>query len=243
MFLDNYFFKKASLAFICNFLTILCLTFLLTHKADTALRLQCIACDILAFIGIATIEGYKISVINSLNSDNKFQILPNLNFKKNLTIGFKYCISSIMLHAPFLIIKFPFMLAFGLSVSFSLPVVFYVSLWILIFLVALKYIYIACFFPASTIIFIKHNSIWSFYKFEEIFKVASINKKEYMQSAIIIFILNTLAILVQVLLCGIFVKQPPMHCFIALFASACLVTYNYYVTSYLIAKIKNNTGY
>ena len=98
-------------------------------------------------------------------------------------------------------------------------------------------IYLICFLPANIIIFTKTNCIWSFYKFEEIFKLVSINKKEYIKTAIMFLILG-IAIEECYRVSLILNSQSIILFLLISFLMASIITYLTFVVCYVVARIK-----
>jgi hypothetical protein len=186
MFLDNHFLKKNIIFIVYVFLLVYCSNFSITNcKGTISLNLfNGIILMLIFLLGYSIFEGYKIAIIKSIDIEkDKYTILPVFNIKKDLEIGIKYLISFLIFSIPIFCIIGAFGFIVGFAPMLNMPTFLTNTSCILLFLSIFVYIvYFICFLPANIIIFTKTNCIWSFYKFEEIFKLVSINKKEYIKT-------------------------------------------------------------
>lgn len=237
MFLDNKFYKKAAIFFI--YTIILLYSSIFGCKGTITLNFSnYILITLITLFGYSIFEGYKIAIIKALNDRNKdMPILPILNLKKDFIIGIKYLIAFLIFSTPFYCIigAFGFTAGFAQMLNMS-NFIIYTSCILLILTIFAYIIYLIGFLPATIAIFAETNSIWSFYKLEEIFKLISGNKKEYIKSALMYFILG---IIIEECyrICLITSKQSMILLFIAIFVLACIISYACFVMSYVIATI------
>ena len=243
MFSDNQFYKKGFLFLIYIILLLYCSIFSLTGCNDTiSLKIfNYIIITSIVLFGYSIVEGYKIAVMKSINIGNEnIQVLPMLNIKKDFVIGIKYLISLLILSIPFFCIIGAFGFTAGFAPMLNMPnLIIYASGTMLILSILAYIMYLICFLPATIAIFAETNSIWSFYKFKEIFKLASVNKKEYIKSALVYFILG-LVIEECYRMCLILNNKTSILLLITLLIAGIVITYLSFVMSYIVAKINKN---
>ena len=243
MFSDNKFYPKAFLFLVYVIFLVYCSVFSFSSGNGQVVIpfLNYIYVTLFMFLGYSIFEGYKINTIKSLSTENEnLSVLPILNLKKDLIIGFKFLISFLIFSIPFLCIIGALGFITGFASMFKIANLLIGSSGILLILSILLYvIYLTCFLPASILVFAKTNSVWSFYKFEEMFKIASTNKKEYAKSAFMYLILGILTEECY-RACLIFNNKPLILFLFVLFISACVVTYMFFIMCYFVAKINKD---
>jgi len=237
MFLDNKFYKKAAIFFIYTIILLYCSIF--GCKGTISLNfLNYIMISLVILFGYSIFEGYKIAIIKALNDINEsMPVLPTLNLKKDCILGIKYLISLLIFSIPFFCVIGAFGFTVGFASIMSMPnLLINISCISLILSILFYIIYLICFLPASILIYANTNSIWSFYKFEEIFKLISGNRKEYIKSALMYFIFG---IVVEECyrICLYVSNKSLILLIIALFILACIITYLCFAMSYIIAKV------
>ena len=243
MFFDNRFYKKVFLFLIYTILLVYCSIFSLTgcNNTTTLNFLSYIVITLIVIFGYSIFEGYKIAVIKSINISNEnIQVLPMLNIKKDFIIGIKFLISFLIFSIPFICIIGAFGFTVGFATILNMPNLLIYTSSILFVLSMFAYIfYLICFLPATIAIFAETNSIWSFYKFEEIFKLVFFNKKIYFKSALVYLILG---IIIEECyrICLILNSKLLVLFFIATLLSACIITYISIVMCYIVANISKN---
>lgn len=241
MFFDNLFFKKVITFLAYVFLLVYCSNFSLTGCKGTILVnfFNAIILMLILLLGYSIVEGYKIAIIKSINVEqNYYAILPIFNIKKDLKIGIKYLISFLIFSTPIFCIIGAFGFIVGFAPMLNMPNFLSNTSCILLFLSIFAYtLYLICFLPACIVIFTKTNSIWSFYKFEEIFKLISLNKKEYIKSALIFFILSI--VIEECYKLSLNLNNQSIMLFtIMLFLMSVIITYLSFVVCYMVARIK-----
>lgn len=241
MFSDNHFFKKIITFFMYVFLLIYCSNFSLTGCNGTISLnfFNAIILMLICLLGYSIFEGYKIAIIKSINIEkDKPIILPVFNIKKNFVLGIKYLISFLIFSIPIFCIIGAFGFIVGFVSMLNMPVFLTNTSCILLFLSIFAYIiYLICFLPANIIIFTKTSSIWSFYKFEEIFKLIKLNKREYIKSSLMFFILGI--VIEECYRVSLILNNQSIVLFtIITILMASIITYLAFVTCYVIAKIK-----
>lgn len=243
MFSDNKFYKKALTFFVYVTLLMYCSFFSITGCNGT-ISLNFIHYIIIALtllFGYSICEGYKIAIIKSINNVNEnLHPLPILNLKKDFVIGIKYLISILIFSVPFFCIMGAFLFASGFAIGVYMPRTLINISGILFVLSVFAYcVYLSCFLPASLSIYANTNSIWSFYKYEEVFNLVVSNKMEYAKSALMYFILSM--VVKACYRIYLFTNNKPLYfLFIALLVLSCIITYLYFVMSYVVAKIDKN---
>lgn len=246
MFSDNGFCKKAFLFLIYTVLLLYCSNFSLTHSGGKiVLNLYNYLFVFLVFIfGCSISEGYKIAIIKSLDEENKkFVILPILNLKKNFILGFKYLISILCFSMPFLCVTGALGFVVGYASVLNMPSILINTASILIILLLLVYsIYLLAFLPASIQVFAKTSSIWSFYKFEDVFQLIFVDFKKYIKLALLYFVLGIL--IEEVYRISLILNNQTGLFLLSLVLLSAIITYTHFVMSYIIASIgkveKNN---
>ena len=239
MFFDNQFHKKAGLFLIYTILLVYCSIFSLTGCNNTiALNfLNYTIITLIILFGYSIFEGYKITVIKSINISNEnLRVLPMLNIKKSFILGIKFLISFLIFSIPFFCVIGAFGFTAGFSSVLNMPnLLIYTSNALIVLSISAYIIYLICFLPATIVIFAETNSIWSFYKFEEIFKLVFLNKKIYFKSAIVYLILGI--IIEESYRICLILNNKPIVLFFALLISACIITYLTFVMCHIVAKI------
>ena len=243
MFFDNQFHKKAGLFLIYTILLIYCSIFSLTGCNNTiALNfLNYTIITLIVLFGYSVFEGYKITVIKSINiSKENLQVLPMLNIKKSFILGIKFLISFLIFSIPFFCVIGAFGFTAGFATTLNMPsLLIYISSILLVLSISAYIIYLICFLPATIAIFAETNSIWNFYKFEKIFKLVFLNKKIYFKSALVYSILGII-IEESYRICLILNSKSLVISFIATLLSACIITYIAFIMCHIVAKINNN---
>ena len=240
MFLDNKFYTKATIFCIYIILLLYCSIFACNGIIPLKFPYNIILILFVLF-GHSVSEGYKITIIKStMNIDEKVSILPIINLKKNFIIGIKYLIALLIFSIPFYFVIGAFGFTVGFATMLNMPIVLINLSNILLIISTLVYlIYLICFLPATILIYANSNSIWSFYKFNEIFKLFAINKKEYVKTVLIYYILGIImeeCYRISLIMCN---KNIVLLC-VALLLSGYIITYLIFVTSFLIARINKN---
>ena len=237
MFLDN---KLHTKLFCVLFLLLIvfCVNSIISFYSNGNLWLIFLA-SVFGFIGYILLEGYKISIIKFLDTSSEKIVFPIIGLKKMFTIGSRYVLSFLIFSIPLFCIVFAFAYAGVLS---SMTIGAELLIFILGFLAVLSIIF--CLFciisivPAATLVFLKTNSIWSFYKFEEIFVIISVNPKKYVKYSIVIFLLDVIwGGLFE--LTNIVSYNSLLLSFVLIIPILLIVLYVNFVNSYLIAKLKN----
>lgn len=243
MFFDNQFHKKGFLFLIYTIILVYCSIFSLTgcNNTITLNFLNYTIITLIVIFGYSIFEGYKITVIKSINISNEnIQVLPMLNIKKDFIIGIKYLISFLIFSTPFFCVIGAFGFTVGFATTLNMPSLLIYTSSILLVLSILAYIvYLIYFLPATIAIFAATNSIWSFYKFEEIFKLVFLNKKKYIKSALMYLILGII-IEESYRICLISNSKSLVIFFITTLLSACIITYIAFIMCHIVAKINNN---
>ena len=240
MILDNKFYKKAIVFFIYIILLLYCSVF--GSKGIITLNFfNDIVIMVILLFGYSIFEGYKIAIIKMLNNINEnIPILPTLNLKKDCIIGIKYLISLSIFSIPVFCVIAAFSFVVGFVSMLSMPILLINIAGILLVLTILIYIiYLIYCLPATIFIYANTNSIWSFYRFGEIFNLIAINKKEYTKSAILYFILGLLiriCFIMYIIACN----KSLILLIIALFILTCIITYLTFTMSYIVAKVNRN---
>jgi len=190
----------------------------------------------IALLCYILIQGYGISVIKSLLADKTS--IPFMSLKKDFITGFKFvCACTIYLIPLFCIIG-----ACGFSLGIGSPIFFpatftKISLVLLIISVIGTIFLYSLVMPASMLVFIKTNSLWSFYKFEEIFKIMKQNKKKYFIT-VIMFLICGLIVHLLTTYAGVLCSKYNIHFVWLLIILAITNAYLFYFLNYLIADIE-----
>ena len=237
MFLDNKLHTKI-FGVLFMLLIIFCMNSVVCFYSNGNLWLIFLA-GVFGFIGYILLEGYKISIIKFLDTSSEKIVFPIIGLKKMFTIGSRYVLSFLIFSIPLFCIVFAFAYAWVLS---SMTIGAELLIFILGFLAVLSIIF--CLFcmtiivPAATLVFLKTNDIWSFYKFEEIFVIISVNPKKYVKYSIVIFLLDAIwGGLFE--LTNIVSYNSLLLSFVLIIPILLIVLYVNFVNSYLIAKLKN----
>ena len=242
MFFDNQFHKKAGLFLIYTILLVYCSIFSLTGCNNTiALKfLNYTIITLIILFGYSVFEGYKITVIKSINISNEnLRVLPMLNIKKSFILGIKFLISFLIFSIPFFCVIGAFGFTAGFTSILNMPnLLIYTSSILLVLSISAYIIYLICFLPATIAIFAETNSIWNFYKFEKIFKLVFLNKKIYFKSALVYSILGI--IIEECYRICLILNNKPIVLFFAILISACIITYLTFVMCHIVTKISKN---
>lgn len=246
MFSDNGFYKKAFLFLIYIVLLLYCSNFSLSHdEAKIVLNLYNYLFVFIVFIfGCSISEGYKITIIKSLDDENKkFTILPILNLKKNFILGFKYLISLLCFSMPFFCIIGALGFVAGYAYVLNMPsILINIASVLLIVILLVYFIYLLAFLPVSIRLFAKTGSIWSFYKFEDIFQLIFVDSKKYIKLALLYFVLGIL--IEEACRINLVLNNQASLFLLSLVLLSAIITYTHFVMSYIIASIgkveKNN---
>ena len=238
MFLDNKLYSKIfNILFV--FLIVLCSQFTLNFYNVGKLGLI-LGTGLIAFVWYILLEGYKISIIKFLDTSSEKIVFPVISLKKMFTNGFRYFVSFLIFSIPLFCIVFAFAYAWALSsMTIGSELLDFVLGCLFVLVVIFHLFCMISIVPAATLVFLKTNSIWSFYKFEEIFALVSANLKKYIKYAIVIFLLD--AIWAGVFeLTHIVSNNSLLLSFVLIIPILFIVLYLILINSYLIAELKNH---
>lgn len=238
MFLDNKLHTKILDILFVLLLIFSCIFILDTYNAGK-LELKILVL-FFNFVVSVLFAGYKISVVKFLDTNSEKIVFPIISMKKIFASGFRYVVSFLIFSLPLFCLFFAFAYTWILSrtnVGSNLLVLILGCLFVLTTIFCL--FCLISFIPAATLIFIKTNSVWSFYKFEEIFQIIFSNLKKYAKYAIVYFLLDTLFCGLFELL-NIFGSNSLLLSFVLIIPILLIALYITLVNSYLIAEFKNN---
>lgn len=238
MFLDNKLHTKIfDVLFVL--LIVFCTHFVVNFYSNGNLWLIFLA-GLFGFVGFILLDCYKLSNIKFLDTSSEKIVFPIIGLKKMIANGLKYIVAFLIFSIPLSCIVFAFTFSWILTLT-----TFGSNLltWILGCLFVLSVIfYLFCMtiiVPAATLVFLKTNSIWSFYKFEEIFVIVSANLKKYVKYAIVIFLLDAIFYGLFELM-NVINKDSLMLSFVLIIPILLIVLYITLINSYLIAELKTN---
>ena len=220
MFYDNKFLQKAIFYFIFCLSTKLCLEFA-TVFSEQNIYITAMLLYIVGTIFSIVTNGYFISCVKALISQNKNYVLPVFNMK-SLLMGIKYTISIFLA---------------GLCLFFILFFVFILSLFLgkilsglIIIIIALTF---TAYFNALAFIFANTEAFNSFLQFKKATNLIKNNADEYVKGLIILIIVLVTIAGIDYIVSAIF-KNAGM--FATVLISAILSTYSIFITSFVIAK-------
>ena len=220
MFYDNKFLQKAIFYFIFCLSTKLCLEFA-TVFSEQNIYITAMLLYIVGTIFSIVTNGYFISCVKALISQNKNYVLPVFNMK-SLLLGIKYTISIFLA---------------GLCLFFILFFVFILSLFLgkilsglIIIIIALTF---TAYFNALAFIFANTEAFNSFLQFKKATNLIKNNADEYVKGLIILIIVLVTIAGIDYIVSAIF-KNTGM--FATVLISAILSTYSIFITSFVIAK-------
>ncbi len=241
MFDDEFFKVKAGIFYVFLALATYCSIFLLCdsrNEYSMGRNAFVIVSAINFLLNYCLIWGYLISVIRAKEQITSAENLPVISLKRDLLSGIKYMFAYFLYILPLQLIIMALCFNTGLSVGIGSQTYFNVSLALSVICAILIWLWIVFIMPASTLVFSKTNSVWSFYKFEEVFKIISDNKKRYFASAMMFFLFCFLVGIFNILISILCIKYH--YEYICLFLiSAVLYVYLSYVISYIIANLGN----
>ena len=192
MFKDRSFIKKAAIYFIMSLIAQIGFNFVSINQNSVPfppLLLICVLSILISFV----LAGYYFSVIKSIIDGNDDNVIPFINFGKNIVAGLKWFVAVIMFSLCLFIILAVFLISimaiykhgFVATAGF-LSIPFYV-----IFVMGLFAL-----FPGLIVIFAKRNEITSLFKIKEAFNSLCANAKEYFTGYIMYIILAALIYLI-----------------------------------------------
>lgn len=240
MFLDNKLFSKTKLLL---FITVLPLCMYSINIQSFGFNVfKCICITLLCLISFAMIEGYKLSIVKFLDTTSSPIVFPAPNYKKILASGLKYIVALAILMVPLSLIFFAFTFAYINVYSLFPETPIKNILGILCLLSIVFYVASVLYFiPAGILVYLKTNSVWSFYKFEEILAIIFSNFKNYTKFAIVYFLL-TLVVDITIELIHIATNNSLFGLvWILLVPVSFVIVYFNIVMSYIIVKIKEQT--
>lgn len=149
---------------------------------------------LLALFVLFFINGYKVDCIKNLMSKSE---MPAFNLKKSFQFGVKYTFAAALFYLPlhYLIFGCAFFGPFSMTVEHAQPFFGNIGLFLLILLVPLLLIsalYSYVCIIAVNRIFAETEDWLSFLRFKEVFGLIKNNKKMYLISAGLIFLLTLL---------------------------------------------------
>lgn len=220
MFNDNKFFQKALFYFIFSFAT----QFSLESAKVLYARNIFTTAILLYVVGIIfsiIVNGYFISCVKALISQNKNYVLPLFNIKMLLP-GVKYTLAFFL---AVLCLSFVFLLVFILSIFIGKILS---SLIIIIFVLLL-----AAYFNALAFIFANTEAFTSFLQFEKATNLIKNNMGKYCKGLIIMIIVFVITEVINYILSAVF-KNTGM--FIKILIPTIFTTYTIFIISFVIAK-------
>lgn len=220
MFYDNKFLQKAIFYFIFCLSTKLCLEFA-TVFSEQNIYITAMLLYIVGTIFSIVTNGYFISCVKALISQNKNYVLPVFNMK-SLLQGIKYTISIFLA---------------GLCLFFILFFVFILSLFfgkilsgLIIIIIALTF---TAYFNALAFIFANTEAFNSFLQFKKATNLIKNNVGEYIKGLVILMIVLVITAVLDYILSAVF-KNAGM--FLKILIPAIFTTYSIFITSFVIAK-------
>ena len=243
MFKDNKFYQK-----YLFYLLFLGINTFITLYTEPRLKIHNFSLEIifLYLLGIIIqfiLSGYFVSCVKAIINQRDNFVLPMLNLKNNIVLGFKYDLSLILFIALYSL------LIFMLTVLFYIPSLL-TSIFPEMFITCVKWliyaglctviiagiVYIAIFILAFSYIFAKTNSITVFFQLKQAITLIKNNLKHYLCSlgiaAVFIVLTASLVELVAFLTAGNIITE---------FLSLILTSYTVFVCAYLVANIEKKS--
>lgn len=158
--------------------------------------------------------------------------------KKDFITGLKFVCALLIYLLPFYCIIGACGFGFGFgSMTIFAPSFVKISLMLLIMAVLCTIVLYSLILPASILVFVKTNSLWSFYKFEEIFNIIKSHKTKYIKAVIIMFVCGFIIDLL-ITYTGILCIKYDIKLLWLFIIPSIMSAYFFYVLNYLVTDIE-----